>query len=160
MPRTSKQVQTRNTRELRPMFAPAHCSLLPRCRRHVCPRALQLAPHALPHAQYGQEHWPQLMGSWPHLYKQTAKTACMAPSTQSHHCSTVQCAVLCVRAALYVKRALQWGVVRRAFASDKTVKGLLHGRRQVYSLESELLLEGICRVHLLALPRQLWQGYT
>ena len=136
MPRTIKQVQTRNTRELRPMFSPVHCNFLPRCRRHVCPRALQLAPHALPDAQYGQEHWPQLMGSWPHLYKQTAKTACMAPSTQSHHCSTVQCGMLCVRAALYVKRALRRGGRLPAFASDKTVKGLLDGRRQDLSLEN------------------------
>ena len=82
------------------MFARAHCNLLPRCRRHVCPRAQQLAPHALPRAQYGQEPWPCLcqrsnMGSWPHLCPKNCGN-CMAPSTQSHHCSTVQRGVLCL----------------------------------------------------------------
>ena len=82
------------------MFARAHCNLLPRCRRHVCPRALQLAPHALPRAPYGHEPWPHLCQKV--QYGLLAPSApkhnrnCMAPSTQSHHCPTVQRGVLCL----------------------------------------------------------------
>ena len=168
MLRTSKQAQTRNTRGLRPMFAPEHCNLCPRCRRYFCPRALQLAPHALPQTQYGQEPWPCLcqrsnMGSWPHLCQKIAETAWLrrhshitAPLSNAAYC-------VCVRAGPVRQEVLRlhlWGVDRPALASDKTVKDLLHGCRQFCSLENEFLLEGLCRFDLLAPHPHVWQVCT
>ena len=140
LPRCRRQVQTRNACELRPTFAPAHCSLLSRCRRHFCPRALQLAPHALPRAQYGHEPWPHLC--------QKVQCGFLAPTAPKHRRSCVAPSTLtspphsptrCARRVHQERLTLDfwgWGVDRPNFANGKTVKDLLHECKQCCSLEN------------------------
>ena len=167
---SSKQVQTRSKRELQPMFAPAHSSSLPHCRRRAtfapvhcsslptrCRKpnmAKNLAPNCARRPNMGSPASPVPKNS----------RNCMAPSaiTSLLRCPT-RCTVSVCARARYVKNVLRlhfWGVDRPAFAIDKTVKDLLQGCRQCCSLANYFLLENLCRLDLLAPPRHLWQGHT
>ena len=126
-----------------------------RATAHVCARALQLAPPppCLPPCTATRSPRAAARPIWPRTLAPSVPEGsirvpgpictkksrnCMGPSTQPHHCSTPTRRTVCA-CALYDKSVLGlnvWGVDRPAFASSKTVHGLLHGCKQFCSLEN------------------------